>query len=125
LRGGGAAAWLKPVQRFCSRRRIAQTSLQGYALDALEAPLDGRDPDPVAAAAFLDRVVRSRVSEHDGIGLGRDLRFAQDGVAGAGLVTGDELVQLTAFPESGTGEAGAGTPIPGARIRRPSRRRAS
>ncbi len=99
--------------------------VQGYALDALEAPLDGHDPDPAAAADFLDCVAQSRVSEHDGIGLGRDLRFAQEGVAGAGLVAGDELVQLTAFPESGTGEAAADTPIPGARIRRPSRRRAS
>jgi hypothetical protein len=70
------------------------------------------------------------VTEHDGIGLGRDVRFAAAGaadvadvaaVSGVGLVAGDELVQLTAFASDAPG---GGEPRPRrARIRRPSQRR--
>ena len=98
--------------------------VQGYALDALEAPLVGDSSDVLATAQeFLDRVLGARVSEHDGIGQGRDARFAEDGVAGAGLVAGDELVQLTAFPDEG--RADDGDAVPTSRIGRPSRRRAA
>ena len=100
--------------------------VQGYALDALEhdTTLDAATrPGMPTSEAFLRHVLRSRISEHDGIGLGRDVRFAQTRVAGAGLVVGDELVQLTAFPEEPAGDALGDAPA--ARIRRPSRRRAA
>lgn len=94
--------------------------VRGYALEALDvvgaSPPAEREP----ADAFLQTVLRARTTEHDGIGLGRDVRFAEAGVAGAGLVAGDELVQLTAFPDSGQGSP---PEVPGARILRPSRRR--
>ena len=99
--------------------------VQGYALDALEnhAGINAAArPWTATAGAFLRHVMRARISEHDGIGLGRDVRFAQTRVAGAGLVVGDELVQLTAFPEDETGSSDRELPL--ARIRRPSRRRA-
>ena len=101
--------------------------VQGYALDALENGNGTREPTRPGtrtAEAFLRRVLRARITEHDGIGLGRDLRFAQTRVAGAGLVVGDELVQLTAFPEDAPGN-NEGTGTTTARIRRPSRRRAN
>ena len=63
----------------------------------------------------------ARVSEHDGIGLGRDMRFATPRATGAGLVAGDELVQLTAFAAEDGGAAVP--PVRRARVRRPSRRR--
>jgi hypothetical protein len=94
--------------------------VRGYALDALEAAGDAAPPAAPSldeATAFVDRLAATRVSQHDGIGLGRDARFARPGLAGAGLVAGDELVQLTAFADTGD------TPAPRARIRRPSRRR--
>jgi hypothetical protein len=94
--------------------------VQGYALDALEANLDGGGPERDVAEEFLARVLTARVSQHDGIGLGRDLRFAERNVAGAGLVAGDELIQFTAFPDE---PSTPGEPAR-ARIRRPSRRRA-
>jgi hypothetical protein len=100
--------------------------VQGYALDALESAVsfDGPTrPGTQTAEAFLRHVLRARVTEHDGIGLGRDVRFAQTRVAGAGLVVGDELVQLTAFPNNE--QSSASDEIPVARIRRPSRRRAA
>ena len=93
--------------------------LQGYALDALEAAEpDAVPPSADVAEAFLRRVLEARVSERDGIGMGRDLRFADGGVAGAGLVVGRELIQVSAFPEPGSGPARHE-----GRIRRPSRRR--
>lgn len=88
--------------------------VEGYALDALEA---GEQPAPVdrdRADTFMQVVLEARISEHDGIGLGRDVRFASLAATGTGLVAGDELVQLTAFP---------GDEPASACIRRPSRRR--
>lgn len=81
--------------------------VQGYALDALDvvAPAAADASSLAPAEAFLEQVLNARVSEHDGIGLGRDVRFAGSGVAGAGLVAGDELVQLTAFPDDAVEDA--------------------
>jgi len=98
--------------------------VQGYALDALEARADTpAAPGTEDAAQFLQRILEARITEHDGIGLGRDLRFAAEGVAGSGMVAGDELLQLTAFPDAGTEAAAEETPR--THIRRPSRRRAA
>jgi ARG/rhodanese/phosphatase superfamily protein len=72
--------------------------IQGYALDALES--DEADPPSIESArGFVSLVIGSEPSERDGIGLGRELRFASDGIAGSGLVHETELVHLTAFPE--------------------------
>jgi len=123
---GGQPAVLDHVSRPEVFAALHAPLVQGYALDALEhaALLDAPAPPPTrAAAAFLRRVLRARITEHDGIGLGRDVRFAQTRVAGAGLVVGDELVQLTAFPQDEAGDANGEMPV--ARIRRPSRRRAA
>jgi hypothetical protein len=97
--------------------------LHGYALDALEADVD-TVPSVEDASAFLARILSSRVSQRDGVGLGRDVRFSEPGLGGAGLVAADELVQLTAFADDGNpgAELTAGER---ARIRRPSRRRAA
>lgn len=70
---------------------------RGYALDALEAagaaPLSVQDAD-----AFLGEVQTARLTHHDGLGAGRDVRFAEASVRGSGVVAGDEeLVALTAF----------------------------
>ena len=98
--------------------------VQGYALDALEARADTpAAPGTEAAERFLRRILDARITEHDGIGLGRDLRFAAEGVAGAGTVAGDELLQLTAFPDAEAEAAAQETPR--GRIRRPSRRRSA
>ena len=83
----------------------------------------GSAPAMHPAEAFLRHILRARITEHDGIGIGRDVRFAHTRVAGAGLVVGDELVQLTAFPEDAADAADGEAPV--ARIRRPSRRRAA
>ena len=123
---GGRPVVLDHVSRPDVFAALHAPLVQGYALDALEhgSVAGGSPPRPgtQTAAAFLRHVLRARITEHDGIGLGRDVRFAQTRVAGAGLVVGDELVQLTAFPEDAP-DATAGGDTPAARIRRPSRRR--
>ncbi len=88
--------------------------LQGYALDALEA-VDAPAPSVDEVQAWLDQLLSAAVTESDGIGLGRDVRFDAPLAAGAGLVGGTELVQLTAF--AGRRDEVRTT------IRRPSRRR--
>jgi hypothetical protein len=116
----GRIAVLDHVSRPDAYAILHGPLVRGYALDALEAEADGAPPTPPSldeARAFVERLAATRVTQHDGIGLGRDARFARPGLSGAGLVAGDELVQLTAF--AGTDE----TRSPGPRIRRPSRRR--
>ena len=122
---GGRAAVLDHVSRPEVFAALHGPLVQGYALDALESPVEvfPTEPHTQTAEEFLQSILGARITEHDGIGDGRDVRFAQAGVAGAGLVAGDELVQLTAFPDSQSGTASRGTPP--ARIRRPSRRRAA
>ena len=94
--------------------------VQGYALDALEAE-DASVPSVDGAQGFVDLVLGTDAAGARSIGLGLDLRFAADGVAGCGLATDGELLQLTAFPEGGendgrlVGDSG--------RVRRPSQRR--
>ena len=95
--------------------------VQGYALDALEAS-EADPPSIEDARGFAALVTGTHPSERDAIGLGRDLRFATDGVAGSGLVAKDELIQLTAFPEGGSSAPGS-TGSRRARIMRPSQRR--
>jgi hypothetical protein len=92
----------------------------GYALDSLELqPVD--PPSVEQARAMLERILACRVSEYDGIGLGRDARVAENGITGAGVLAASELVQLSVFIDVPGGES----PTPrGARIGRPSRRRA-
>ena len=119
---GGRPAVLDHVSRPEVFASLHGPLLRGYALDALDATPAASAPDPETAEEFLERVTAARISEHDGIGLGRDVRFADAAVAGAGLVAGDELVQLTAFPSDGP--AGPGAAAAASRIRRPSRRRA-
>jgi hypothetical protein len=102
---------------------LQEPLVQGYALDALEAAA-GEPATIEDADAFLARVCEQRLFERDGLGLGRDGRFEGGGVAGAALLCGDELIQLTAFAGEGGAGAEASTPAGRVRIRRPSRRRA-
>ena len=93
--------------------------VQGYALDALGAP-PADSPTADAARDFLARVAEQPILEHDGVGLGRDVRLSGQELAGAGLVCAEELVQLSVFARDEQRDAGM---YRGGRIRRPSRRR--
>jgi hypothetical protein len=96
--------------------------VQGYTLDALEFVGTESVPMPPSiedAHGFVAAATGTGATTHKAVGLGRDLRFAAAGIGGSALVHQDELIQLTAFPDSGRADGsddGAG------RIRRPSRR---
>jgi hypothetical protein len=113
---GGTISVLDHVSRPEVFATLHAPLVHGYALDAIEAT-DAPSPSLEDAQAFLGRVLTARLSHHDGIGLGSDVRLSERRISGAGLVAGEELVQLTVFGEDG--HAGAGQ----TRIRRPSRRR--
>lgn len=86
--------------------------VQGYALDALEAA-EAPAPSIDAVNAWIEQALAAPVTERDGLGASRDVRFESPAAEGAALVSGTELVQLTAFASRPAGTA----------IRRPSRRR--
>ena len=117
----GRIAVLDHLSRTDAFATLHGPLVQGYALDALEAlesPAGAAAPPPLAAAyAFVECLAHTRVTEHDGIGLGPDVRFAAGGATGVGLVAGDELVQLTGFADDD------GPTTHRARVGRPSRRR--
>ena len=121
---GGRFAVLDYVGRADVFADLFGPLVQGYALDALEAWDEGGAvdaPSPGDAGGFVSLVLGTEAKGARSIGLGQDLRFAADGVAGAGLATDGGLVQLTAFPDGGD-EPGSG-PGPSSHIRRPSSRR--
>ena len=119
---GGEPAVVDYVSRPDAFAALHGPLLQGYALDAIEADVLDAVVDRAVAQTFLDAALGARVSQRDGIGMGVEIRFTDPTVGGAGLVVGQELVQLTAFAEDAR-DIDRGTTAPRARIRRPSRRR--
>jgi hypothetical protein len=96
--------------------------VQGYCLDSL-----GRDSSPQVdgtryADRFLRKVAGNRIFENDGIGLGRGFRFENDRAVGTGLISGEELIQLSVFTNRPEDESTASRPTRRTRINRPSRR---
>jgi hypothetical protein len=110
---GGRCVVLDHVSRPDVFAALHAPLLQGYALDALDVP-DQPAPSRAVAEAFVAEALRARLSERDGIGLGRTAHFAVPAVGGTALLAERELVALTAFAPEQPGMA---------RIRRPSRRR--
>ncbi len=92
--------------------------VQGYALDALEAP-EATPPSIEDAREFIELLLAAPCTPGPAVGLGEGLRFAFGGLAGTGLICDGELVTLTAFAD----EPGPHGPATAGRIRRPSRRR--
>lgn len=94
--------------------------LEGYAMDAMGASLVAPvSTSRAEATAVVARMGSITATERPALGAAPELRFGGDGFAGAGLTLDEELIQLTAFPVTGSD-----TPAPPAqgRIRRPSRR---
>jgi hypothetical protein len=106
--------WVSRPEVFAS---LHPALIQGYAMDAID--VEGSEALTLSdAEAFLDTATATQISERDGIGLGREVRFAESSLIGTGLAAGDELVQLTVHAQDPADDrVGTG------RIRRPSRRR--
>jgi len=113
--GGGPVA-LDLVSRADVFAELLPRLAQGYALDALRAPLLPPDPDRVRA--FLDAALYAPRADLPTPGLGRGLRLVAPGIVGSGLEHDRELIQLCAFPAENDP-----APITYAPIARPSRRR--
>jgi hypothetical protein len=92
--------------------------VQGYALDALEAP-EAAPPSSDDARDFIELLLGAPCTPGRAVGLGEGVRYAFGGLAGTGLICDGELVTLTAFADEPRPDA----PAVAGRVRRPSRRR--
>ena len=125
---GGEVGALDLVSRPEVFADLQSALVQGYGLDAIAETGDASKPlTDAQVEEFVRTTVDTRILEGDGIGLGRDFRFESNDLVGAGLVSGDELVQLSVFPadrDEASESGGPVHPIPArTRIQRPSRRR--
>ncbi len=99
--------------------------VQGYCLDALGRNTRARVRGTSYAERFLRKVAGNRVFENDGIGIGRGFRFENERAVGTGLVSGEELIQLSVFtnrPDRSESSEATGRATRRTRINRPSRR---
>ncbi len=101
---GGQIQVLDMVSRSDAFMDLHHAITRGYALDALEAD-EAHAPPLADVEGFVSLTCGSHALSRSSIGLGHDLRFAEDGVAGSGLVHDGELIQLSAFPEPGAAQA--------------------
>ena len=97
--------------------------VQGYCHDALGRNTPARVDGSRMAERFLRKFAGNRISENDGIGLGRGFRFANRRAVGTGLLSGEELIQLSVFTNRPDGPEATTPPARRTRIDRPSRRR--
>lgn len=98
---GGEIQILDLVSRPDAYRTLHRRLVQGYALEAVAAPDEAAPATPAASTArgFGLLIADSPIAHRQGgVGLGENVRFAANGVAGSGLVAEGELIQLTAFP---------------------------
>jgi hypothetical protein len=73
--------------------------VRGYALDALERPVDAPVPEAYVEKLLARIGAASRVPGEQ-VGLGQERRLRGPRVAGSELVVGDETVALTVFPRA-------------------------
>jgi hypothetical protein len=72
--------------------------VRSFAIDAIESTrADAPEAKPEAATQFLDRIAAAPLDCYAGVGLGTDMRFGTERVAGGGLVHEDRLIHLAAF----------------------------
>jgi hypothetical protein len=74
--------------------------LRGYALDALEQPVDVPVADTEFVQPLLERIVSAPRTPVQLVGLGQASQLASPRRSGTELWLGDELVALTIFPRT-------------------------
>ncbi len=100
-------------------QRIFPKLLRSYALDAIEASRS-QPAGMEVALEFLARLAAANTMADPAIGLGKDVRLIAEGLSGAALWAEERYVHICGFTTGGNGEQ----PCLGARISRPTRRRA-
>ena len=96
--------------------RVLSKLVQSCALDAIDAAIEQTlspetdwdeviaeiaatpEPDGLSVEAFLKTLVDAEVESFPGVGLGEDVRFTEKQALGGGLVVGQRLMHLCAFP---------------------------
>jgi ARG/rhodanese/phosphatase superfamily protein len=72
--------------------------VRSYALDALDAPVNGASAQTRAAAVeFLQAVEHAEEQRFPAIGMGEEIHLSGDGLAGAALVVEGRVIHLAAF----------------------------
>jgi len=125
LQIGDRIRGLDLVSRPDAYADLHEALVQGYCLDGLAPAGRGQaaEPSDRAVTEFVAQVAGTRILERDGIGLGRDFRFESPALVGSGLVSGQELIQLSAFDNRDREDDTSGPATRRARILRHSRRR--
>jgi hypothetical protein len=101
LQIGSRIQTLDLVSRPDAYTDLHEALVQGYCLDGM-TPANCEltaEPSVEATNEFIERVLATNVLERDGLGLGRDFRFESDSLVGSGLVSGQELIQLSVFAD--------------------------
>ena len=81
-------------------QKLATKLVSSYAMEALDQErLDGGVVDAEAVNAFLAHIAAAATETFKAVGQGTDLRLRGTGIVGAGLVTDDQVVHLSAFME--------------------------
>jgi hypothetical protein len=97
--------------------------VRSWALDAIEVRESAHEvPGEKEARAFLDEIRSARLTRHDGVGLGQDVRLEGDRLAGGALVHEDSVVHLCAFRLDQDEGEGSGWRSIRSRMTRASRR---
>jgi hypothetical protein len=115
---GGSFVVLDHVSEVEAFAALHGPLVQGYALDALEAPATP-PPSIDDARDFVKLLLGARCTPGRAVGLGEGLRFAFGGLAGTGLICEGELVTLTGFAD----DPAQRDPAVAGRVDGPSRRR--
>jgi hypothetical protein len=102
------------LSRPAAFARLYPKLLDGYLLDGLEN-LDGKAASQGCLTTLIESAAIAPQRRSASAGIGEDLRLADDGVVGSGLVLDNELLQLSVFTTNGSQSR--------TRVARPSRRR--
>ena len=95
---GGTVAGAELFDRPRTFATYLPKLVRGYALDAIElGPQRAARLSTRTAATFLRRLAGVRQQRYPAIGVGEDLRFETDTVAGGALVARERIVHLTAM----------------------------
>ena len=109
---GGKVRGLELFDHRAALERLLPKLVRSWALDVLDASDRAEEVPPAEAVrAFTDEVARCRSSLHDAVGLGTDVRFEGERLAGGAIVHDDRVVHLCAFrvDEEDGENRGAGT----------------
>lgn len=80
-------------------RRLFPKLVRIFALDAIDRPerLDQVEAQAAEVEAFLEQVGAASAESFSALGIGEDIRFDADALAGAALVANGRVVHLSAF----------------------------